>query len=377
MLGPLLVFALISAPPSTIPEEPSTEFSSKSRPPLPFLLLSLGGGTSRVRSSALLDLVSEGIEAHTDYAVELVTPEQVSDCRGRLPCLVQRVRPDFDRSQPEPEERARAGRPEVSDALLIISHIASGRRDRLVPQWIDTQAALEVVRASAPDRDPSDVEAEVRGRALPVRLRSATVTSIADARTWFQQLMQKELRPHLEARGHWEPFGELWVRNAPDGGALILDGETLGTTRAGTVRVQKLRPGPHQVELAIGTEVAWAHRFELSPQQRLEATVGALPRDASGGSTALLWTGVALSAAGLVTTAVALASAPQDVTIYCNADCQDRPVGFGEALDRTGPGGTPPDLLAAPLGIGMVTTGATWSVGSLLERDRDVPWISV
>ena len=377
MLSPLLVLGLISAPLPTVPEEPSTELNSKRRCPLSFLLLSLGDAESQVRTSALLDLISEVLEKHTDYAVELVTPEQVADCRGRLPCLVRRVRPDFDRSQLRTETKPSVGSRQVSESLLILSHIASGRKDRLIPQWIDTDAALDVVRTSAPDRDPSAVEAEVRSRALPVHLRSATVSSVAGARAWFRELVQRQLRPHLEAHGHWEPFGELWVRNAPDGGALILDGDTLGTTRAGTVRVRKLRPGPHQVELAIGTEIAWAYRFELGAKQRVETTVGDLPRDASAGSTALLWSGLALSAAGLVTTAVALAAVPQDVTVFCNTDCRDRPIGFNEALERTGPGGTPPDLLAAPLGIGMATTGATWSIGSLLERDRDVPWISI
>lgn len=368
MLGALLALGLTSAAAPADRPEPATELRSRRRVPLPFLLLSLGSGERRIRRSAIIEAVSDLFEAHTDFAIALVDSDRVAGCRGRLSCLVTHVRPDYR----QPSD----ARSEVPGPFLILSQIASGTRTRLLPQWIDTEAALDVLRADPQARDPKELEAEMGTRAQPVRLRGTTIRSPEEAQRWLEKLVRGDLRPYLEDTQHWEPLGELTIEDAPEGAAVIVDGETLGTSRAGTVIVRELRPGTHQVELQRGTAVAWSRSFTLGIRDRARIQVGT-KAEAGPGPSALFWTGLGLTAAGLATTAVALTLSPSGSTVYCNSDCGNRFVGLDESLDATGLGGAPSGVLAGPLGLGLVVAGATWSVGSLLEADAEVPWISI
>lgn len=385
----LLIGPLLSAQPEAPPRFES-EIVLRRRHRLAFLLVSPGGAEARVRTSAILDLVSNLFEAHTDFAVDVVDPERVRDCKGRLACLVQTVRTDYDPARlvgadgsPQPFSTHLAALEksgaEVHKVLFVLSNIASGRRDRLIPTWVDTTAALETIhRLRGARLNEGDLEAELRRTAVPVRLRGATIESADEAAKYLEGMVTRQLRGTLVGVRHWEPFGELHLFEAPNGAAVIFDGETVGTTRAGSVRLTQVTPGEHEVSLSQSGGPTWGTRFELEVRGTTALTVGRTTNGSLGTAPAVVfWSGLGLAAAGVATVAVGAATAPGDTTVYCPDPCSDRFVAVGETFDGTRITAGGGDVLTVPLGYSMALTGATWSLGTqTLERNADFPWLS-
>lgn len=367
------------------------EIVLRRRARLAFLPVSPGGAEARVRTSAVIRLVSELFEAHTDFTVEVVESERVAECKGRLACLVRRVRTDYDRNRLLDEdgralpfaahrEALATSKTDVASALFVLSNIASGRRDRLIPTWVDTDAALEVVHQSGlRARDDSDLEADVRRAAVPVRLRGVTVETREEAATFLENVVTQQLRPTLETSQHWRPFAELHLLDAPDGAAVLFDGETIGTTRQGAVRLRQVPAGRHKIMISPAEGPPWATEFEAGIGETLTLTVG---RPSTGGLRTIpkvvFWTGLGLAAAGVATAVAGAVTAPDSATVYCAPPCMDRFAGLGESFDETVVGVESPAVLTVPLGYSLALTGATWSIGTqLIEPEANFPWLSV
>lgn len=384
-----------AAPDGEPPGAPSlstTRIVLQDETPLAFLLVTPSGAAARVRSSVLIDLVSDLFERHTDLSIQLVASETTEDCRGRLPCIVRAVRTDYDREAllgpdgrvlPFAVHVARLrdeGRRPV-EFLFLLSSIALEDGDRLVPQWVDTHRALAIAHEAEqglPEWD-RDVEARVRAEAVRVLLESGTVRSEAEASAFLTDLVTTRLRPLLERRGHWEPFGEVVLSSSPEGAAVTLDGRIVGTTRGGEARILRIRPGRHRLELSRpDAEAPWQQDFAIGRGERVVFEPALRRRVRLGDARAVLaWTGVGVGLAGVGLGVWALAAAPGGRTTYCSEPCQDRFFALGEedpgSAFRAPEGG---GVLAAPLGYGLLVTGVAWTAGSLLLGDlEELPWL--
>ena len=397
MLRPLswvLVAACLGATSASeaaeVGEAPATRINLRERVPLAFLLVSPSGASARVRSSALIELVSEAFERRTDFAPRVVAPERASDCKGRLGCMARVVRSDYDRERlrgPDGRslpfavhlERIRDRRSDIPEVLLVLSSLALGDEDRLLPTWVDTDRALEIFHEA--DRTRPDwereVEAAVREQAVPVELPFGEVRDEHEARLWVEKLVESALRPELERTGHWEPYGELRIVGIPNGTALLYDERPLGAPADAVVLMTGVPSGAHTLALARGDLPVWAREVSVSPSQLTEVEVTLDIVEPHPLRTGLMWTGVGVGALGLGATAWALAAQPSDTITYCSGSCDDRFLVLGEDTSGVRVGESPSGVLLAPLGASLVLTGATWWLGSLLVGDEEeVPWLA-
>lgn len=339
-------------------ETPSAVLSAQDPEPFAFLLVTPSGTPAQVRSSELIAEVAEAFERHTDLRAQLVEAERVADCAGRLGCLVAAV------SAWSPRPRA----------LFVLSSIAgdAGRPDRLFPQWIDVDSALDALERGAN-------EAEVRAAAVAAELPPGEVADREQAAAYLDQLVGAELRAVLEPRRQAGYLATLVVEGAPEGAALELDGQLLGPAAGSRVAVVRIEPGERILTVRAAGQSARSYPVRLTPGAHERIRLGDEARPARTGPERdiALVSGLVVAAAGAATLAVAAATAPEGTTV-CEG-CGDRFTVVGEAPpDRFGP---PPEgptgVPAAPLGAGLVLAGGLLAAGSQLEPGDGVPWWSI
>jgi hypothetical protein len=356
--------------------------------PLAFLWLTPTGRTAHVRSSALLAELDERLERDTDLDLEPIDAARVTECRGRLSCIVQAARPEYDRSvyalpngtlapYSEHQQFVRDRGLRVPTLLLILTGIESDGTDSLTGILVDTERALQFRHA----RDAMDREAErqLRETAVVGGGFRASVGGPDELQPVLDRLVERHLRPVLEATGHWRPYGMLRVESPVVGAGIEVDGRLVGTTEPGATRLERVRPGRRRVRVEHPEFRPFDTVVEVARQQTttVQVELQPLPSGASRGiRNGLMWSGVLMAAAGTGITIAGIVDASDAPTVAC-PDCSGfRFRTFGAtppedpvmAAEESGP-------LAVPLGYSLMLTGASWSIGSLLTPKEQVPWI--
>jgi len=359
VLLPTLIAGLVA---SASPTPAPTVVSLAQRAPLAFVLNTPSGERGRLRVSEILAALGEPLDRHTDLALTPVDATAISECEGALACLARRV-------------------PRRAELLLVLSYFAASgdRPDRVSALLVDVASA----DACASDPFGEDrVDECVSERAVRVRPPPENLRDASEARAVLTRIVQDHLRPALEAKGHWEPHGQVLLQEVPSGAALLVDDQTVGVASGGPILLSGLALGEHQVAYAVGGVVQSGAGVTVqrgaTPEVRLAV-------DTSGFRAPLFWSGVGLAAAGagLTIWSAAYAASQSDMVQNCpEPSCRssfftlERQVrGDIEIFEEDPNRGS---VLALPLGYSMMITGGTWAVGSqLVDDDPVLHWILV
>lgn len=395
----VLAFAFATTPAHAQEVLPS-KIALASDQPLAFILFNPSGEAGRVRSSEIIRIVSELVEAHTDFTVRVFDADEARGCSGRLGCIVRTVRRDYERDdyvlpngtvRPFAEHVAKLDREKVAAPpyLIVMSNITGGDSDRMTITAVDTNVTLTLYHEALRD-DPNwqrNVENEVLARAVLARPKRGTVREEFEARRLFEEYFNNDLRRRFDEAGHWEPFGQIEIDVPETGMAIDVDGVTVGATQAGLTTLTNVVAGEHTIKLThpgyepFTTKVVAKRRDIVRLKPQLSAV-------ASGAAPALrqatLWGGLGVAAIGAAITVVAIAGQNDDVMTLCfdGEDCGGSDFttfGFdGGATPALDGSVNPPGILVAPLGYSLALTGATWSLTTLLfGEDGDYPWLQI
>lgn len=360
------------------------------RVPLAFVLITPTGEVGQTRSSELIRILSEELEHRTNFALSFLEPETVEECRGRLMCLVTKSRPDYSPEElrrsdgtfgpyREHLERLAERKQTVPEFLLVIANVTRpGEPDRLRAQVVDTHAALEAYHEAPRDQAGWEARLEASINETAFSPARGEVQNTEDARGWVRGMLG-QLAPLFEQNGNWDPYGALELHGVDAGAAVLLDGVTVGTTRDGTTRIERVTPGDRRV----GVQLAGHEPFEAAvrvargktevvrPELRVASTGGGL---ASG----MVWGGAAAALAGAALVGWAVVRHDSAVTSRCFEGAPG--CAPGRAFESGGydpeQGVNPPGLLIAPLGFALAGTGAAWIFGPDL-LDQQPAWVSL
>lgn len=356
--------------------------------PVAFLWLTPSGELTHVRSSAVLEGLDQRFDRETDLSLEPLDAAFVAECRGKLSCIVQAARPDYNRSvyllangtvapYQEHREYVRESGIEVPQLMVILTGVDGPESDSLSGVLVDIDRALEFRHGlETMDRQ---AERDLRSEAVLGGTFRAEVTSPVQLDDVLDRLVFDQLRPVLQSLGHWRPYGTLVIRVPVVGAGIELDGELVGTTAERETVISEVRPGRHQVRLQHPSFVDYEASVQVERQQTATLEADLSPRPAQGSKVfrdTLLGSGLLVAAAGVGITIAGIVDADTSSQLAC-VDCggaRFRPFGAQDpedpltASEDSGP-------LAIPLGYSLALTGATWSVGTLLTPEEKAPWV--
>src|SRR5262245_3018210 len=179
------------------------------RYPLAFLLSTPTGEVANISSSDTIRMVSEIIDEHTNFFLQIAEAQVVTDCRGRLACLVRHARPDYNREGlllesgtvapfSEHIRDLRQRKAVYPRFMLILSNVTlPGQADRLSAVLLDTDIALEYFHSASRD-DPEwerDTDARINENAVIFGPQRAQVNNPQEARDFVQDLFSVGLAP--------------------------------------------------------------------------------------------------------------------------------------------------------------------------------------
>ncbi len=395
MLPSALALALLLA---GAPDEPTHLIAVQERVPFAFLLNTPTGGVAKTSSSELIRFVTDTLRRDTSFAVQLLDGEVVKTCQGQLTCLVLAARRDYERDallRPdgtplpyrEHVRRMSEGGPHYARYLLVLSNVSvPDRPDRMTASLVDTDLALAIFHEA--DRSRAEweewVETRISTAAMPKGTLREDVGSDSEAAQFIERVVRREYQPLFAASGHWQPYGDVDLATRVDGLEVLLDGQSVGSTQGGLTRLTKLLPGTRAISLrhpefaTLDTTVT-VRRGETTtvPLEpiRLEGT------GSEGLRSAVFYTGLVSAVVGVGALVFAAVRQDGDVRTVCfDGPCPsgrfqtlgyDPGVAFSAAEDVN-----PSGLLVAPLGAALLSTGAAFSLGTLLFEDAS-PWRSV
>lgn len=361
--------------------------TAQEQSPLAFILISPSGTLTHLSRSQVIAELGDRLDQDTDLRLAPMDPDRADGCRGRLSCLVELARPDYQRAVYERAngtmaefqahldyiERKGLDPPEL---LLVISGVGAAGIDVVSIDLIDTTEALEYLHPI--ERLTRADERGLLGAARVGATFQAEVESAAELDPMLDSLFADLLQPALEARAHWRPYGALVVR-APEGASAFVDGSLVAT--AGSEGAARARVLPGQREVTVQHPDFAPFSASVQVERGGQSTVvmelrrpGANP---DFGRQLTQWTGVALAAAGTgLLIAGAVDAGQNPLTLTC-ASCDGgfRFRGFSNSpgtsasdpLNTSGP-------LVVPLGYSLALTGATWSIGAALSEKERTPW---
>lgn len=389
---------LLGMPRTARAEEPTGAIILPTRQNFAFLLGTPTGEVARTSSSEVIRLFSEVLRRETDFNAQVLDAAVMIECRGKLGCISLKARArDYDPAARPSEDgkllpyrehvrRLKEDKVPYPRYLLVISNVTlEGEEDRMTAVLVDTDAALQIFhedpRKSSDWQD--DVEARVTTSAVLIPPIKINVRDADETRRFLERLVLEDFRRLFEQGGHWRPYGELTLVGPDPGLAIVIDGDTVGTTQGETTRILQVLPGSHRVGLT--------HPDYTPFQQDVTVTAGATTQvdarparvagSAAGLHQVVFWTGVAASVAGAALVGYAF-TLPANVTTACfeGEGCSSNSafVSFGydpqASLARDV---NPSGVLVAPLGYSLVLTGAAFSLGTLFIGESEIPWLPV
>lgn len=360
----ILSLALGSTPPPSFDVEP--------RRPFGFVAYNPSGRTGFVTLSEIVSSFDSLLAEHTPFFALAPEKDRIeASLKGRADVMLEVGRL---------VERLDSGAaPELTLVLLYVPNPA-GTELELTTWVFDTRRLLALAsesRGLAGD-ELYEVEARVSREAVPERVRehqassdSRKVGSRTEFDAYLAALVNEVLRPELEARSAWDPYGEVELHTRAAGLEILVDEQLVGTTPGGAVRLRRVLPG--------GRKLTLKHPGYVTSEETLSVVAGELtrveleprPLDAERYSTArgvTFWTGAALGllgASALVYAAARNGEAEGQSCISTSGACSVQ----NEYVPLAG-------MPAVPMGGGLAAVGLGLAGGVLLEPEEDLPWKS-
>jgi PEGA domain-containing protein len=312
------------------------------------------GEAPKLRSSDAIDVITRVLEEHTDLSPRFLDPEIMTACEGTLGCIVARL-----------PSRSGDSKPKRRLLFMLTTITRRGAPDRMIAALVDIDQAMRAIReAEGSGLHGERAEAFVAERSVILPPVRAELASSEASRAFLERLLTSDLRAAIE-KEDWEPWGEIEIA-ADDPGLLVeLDGAVVGKTPAGPTILRRVGTGRHTLVLERSDleperatiEVEGGHRASIRVSMRSRRS--ALARNLRSG---LLWTGIAVAAAGVAIAGLAATSHDSDVRRYCLSGTCDLPTRI--------------DLEAA-LGFGLIGLGATWSIAVSIRDVDETPWLEL
>ena len=387
----LLVTVLTTAPAALgAPQEIRLEEKER----LALLVITPKGDVANVNTSLLIQLADAALKANTNLTADPLPQESVVDCKGRLSCIVLRVRGDYREADVRAgyrtfREYARARRErrerDVRYIAILTNLPQAGVADRLSAVLVETDRALEELHDhGTPGESEDELELRLLETAVVARAQPALLKNEAEARAFIDRLFSKELRNAFELGGNWQPYGAIQIERLPERTAIILDGSAIGVSQSETVKISGVTAGQRVVLL----DNPQFEPYQTPVDVRAERTATVVPKLEPRSSalsqitrTAAVWTGAAMFAGGVALTVFSLASSSSH-TQGCLVSGSDPAAGDcgGAEFLRSG-GGAVADpfsddpnqgaLLLAPLGYSLAAGGGILSLGTMLATGED------
>lgn len=389
----VLLLAAAAAPASGQEIGPA-DVRVEERTPLAFVVIAPTGEVAQIRTSDIIRIVSEVVHTHTNLTVVNLEPDLVQECRGRLLCLVQKVRPDYIQESLRREDGTLypyqahledlAQRKAVySKYFVVLTNVTQdGESDRFQLSLVNTDDALQLYHVATHDRSDWEPRVEAAINEAALTGPRETVADPTAARAYIERTVVELFRPVLDRSGHWEVYGSIVLKPVLEGMEITLDGVPVGTTRSGQTRLLGVNPGDRQLGLQHDGFEPFQTLVRVDRNQESTVEVSLVAR-ASGTNAAarqvLFWGGAALGAAGaaLVTYAiVAHDSSVKGACFGCGGGSEWIGFGYDPSVANTAGDANPPSLPVAPLGYSLVVTGALWSLGTAFFGDEgSFPWL--
>ncbi len=323
---------------------PASGVDLAERQAVPLLVFSpRDAALSGASPSRLLDLAERALGP--DAPLRLVSAEQLGvdlsslarcDARERVACWVRVL--------------AASGRP--PPLVLILG---------LAPELEPGRAALSLLALEPGEGEPETARVTSGSRSGVELARAESVTAALEG------LFDGPLAARLAAASR---RARLILEVGQPGLVVELDGVEAARTTPPELQLDGLVPGPRRVAIrAVGTATAtWAAiaRLEADATTRLRVPTLRLSETEPAphpARTALLWSGLAMSAAGVAVTTAAIVAASGTRPPGVCLDCPSEPGRFA----RVGA------LPGAPLGLGLLLAGGVWMAGPAWLEDEGVP----
>ena len=366
------------------------------RTPMALVLATPTGEVAKTNNSEIIRMVTEVLERHTDFGVELVDATAIERCRGRLYCLADEARLDYSEERLRREDGGRMtyrehlyrlkeeGSPHARFMLLLTNVAIEGQPDRVTTVFVDTDRALALLHDTKREgRWQERIEALVSEQAVIASPPRREISDASEAAALIEELVTRDLRPVIEESGHWQPWGTISLEvDADEPFELALDEQTVGTTAPGTNELTQVSAGEHRIKLRhpryadadIAVKVERGARVEVKPELVLTVHEPTVLRPITA------WSGLVIALSGAVITTFAIVRQDKSVRTACFDEMACSHDGF--ATLSYAPGSSDPKnvnpsgVLMAPLGYSLIAAGATWSLGTVLfGGEGDVPWI--
>ncbi len=338
---------------------PVTVLSGSTPEPVALLLLSPTGERGRVSRSDAIRTVEASLLRRTELSPTAVDPRIGADCRGKTNCIIRGLPPGDDGP--------------VGWLLIVTLVSLEGSPDRASLVLIRLPRALPI------DDDALEIALDgASHRATPSDISS----SEAFAR-FVDAAIDGPLSAVLEQERAQRASGEVLLSRVPLGAVILVDGRPVGTAATADIRIERLRPGPHRIEVAPSTGPTWRSELEVGVGRvapTVEVALDLDPRSRANRIGVGIGGGaLALGGAALVAVAAAIERPVASACFSSVPGCES-----GTSFVRSGYDPSAPlsadvnryGVPLVPLGAALAVTGAGIALGAWLE-DRDIPWWSV
>ena len=183
-------------------------------------------------------------------------------------------------------------------------------------------------------------------------------------------LMERELRPVLEARGHWDPYGTIELSTNAQDAVVSIDEHTVGRVSGPRVRIEGLRAGSRSVGLTAGDEDPSSARVDVRARGSAAVTLNVTDTSMRVANTlrdGMFYGGGGLAIAGVALTVAGFATSPNPHSVCAGPDDPCMNARFARA------GGVP----IAALGYSLAGLGTAWLAGALLGDRDQMPWMEL
>lgn len=351
------------------------------------VVLTLGKGTGVARASAVEQAAAEVFTASTALrlkpgALYGLDPAAVAACDPRvlLSCVVDKALGEG------------GAPPQV--ILLVSLRAQSGTRQRASGYLLALEPARAISsRPRSPGADGAERERELYGAAQELELIELASLEPAALRAYFQEVLRglrsRSAEGAVSSLGAaLAPLGSIEILGAAPGATVELDERPLGRVSSEPLRVVGVRPGERELRV-VEEHSELALRLSVSAGARVRAAfaVGsaAPPPPPAISRDVLRWSGVGGAVLGVALIAVGGAKYSAVRTVCLSRSEQPGSCGSlgtpslgfdgSQALSGDPRRINPAGVGYLPLGIGLLTAGASWTLGcQLFGEDHELPW---